>query len=94
MQARRVIYKYEVQVEDRFSLRMDANAKILALQLQRGVPQVWVLVDPEGPVQERTFRVIGTGQPFDVAGLEYVATFQPNSLLVFHLFEEKSSARG
>ena len=41
------IFKYPVPIEDHFILELPKNAKILAVQIQRGAPQLWAMVDSE-----------------------------------------------
>ena len=86
------VFKYNVMVADSFHLEIPIGAEILTVQVQRGVPQIWALVDPSLQNEVRTFRLSGTGHPVDVSDyrddLKYIGTFQIDSgYLVFHLFE-------
>ena len=88
----KTIHKYDVQVADQFKLELPRGATIMSVQVQREVPRMWVLVDKdEDRVEERTFRVIGTGHPIDdEKDLMFVGTFQIHGgMLVFHLFEKR-----
>lgn len=82
------IWKYTLN-GPRVTLEMPQGAKILSLQVQGNVPQIWALVDTGQWKVSRTFRALPTGAEFDAAGLTYIGTFQINSgALVFHIFEE------
>ena len=71
-------------------VEMPANATVLALQLQRGVPTLWAQVDPRGPAVTRTFRWVGTGSEVPSGG-EYIGTAQmQGGDFVFHLYEVTS----
>jgi len=85
------IWKYPIPItDDQIVLAMPKEAKILALQTQRGAAMIWVLVDPQVAHTDRFFRVYGTGHDMpDVPGI-YVGTWQMlGGALVFHLFEEE-----
>lgn len=72
-----------------FMMRMPRSAKIISVQMQRGVPMMWVLSNKsEEPNYPRRFVVFGTGHDVPIeAGLQsYVGTWQ-NESMVMHLFE-------
>lgn len=83
----KTIYKYEIKPEITF-IDMHSNAKILTVQNQNKVPQLWVLLDTEDPLETRVFHTFGTGHviPDDI-NLVYIATWQLD-WMVFHTFEE------
>jgi len=89
----KTIYKYEIPIQDHFTLELPRNAEILVVQTQFSKPQLWALVDLEAPIKKREFRVSGTGHDLteDYHKIkEYIGTFQiENGGLVFHLFELK-----
>jgi hypothetical protein len=98
----RVVYKYPLRDDtavfaDWYTVEMPTGAQVLTVQLQRGEPMLWALVDPrEKKTVGRRFRLAGTGQPLGedpkggVSGaVRYVATFQLlGGEIVLHLFEE------
>lgn len=93
-----------------FEIKMQKDAVILHVGVQglfqniggrlQPVPTgcIWALVDPEAEIEDRRFRVIGTGQEFEgtvsihgkpyapPVALEYVGTFFQYGH-VWHLFE-------
>lgn len=81
-----VIYKYYVSLGP-FSHRMPKGARILCVQMQDGVPQIWALVDPNVGNERRDFAVIGTGiSDATLSKSQYIGTFQ-DPPFVWHLFE-------
>lgn len=84
------VYKYPVSVHDIFTLELPEGARVLTVQAQGGAGVfLWALVDPDAPVEERAFRLAGTGHPINETNvLKYINTFQlQGGALVFHLFE-------
>jgi len=82
------VYKYPVPCKDNFSLMLPKDAKILTVQNQREEPQLWALVDPDAPLEERKFRLAGTGHPVTQENLDYIGTFQlRGGDYIGHLFE-------
>jgi hypothetical protein len=57
------IFKYPLKVTDVQTVSMPAGAKLLSVMLQYKALYVWARVDPSGPLVERTFYVVGTGNP-------------------------------
>lgn len=87
----KTIYKYQVPVNDHFTLELPEGARILSVQVQRGRAQLWALVDPAAPPARRDFMQYGTGhsvQPFNGRALDYIGTYQlSEGDLILHLFE-------
>ncbi len=88
-----IIYKQTIPAQPLFKLELHEGAEILCVQLQRGVPCIWYKTKDqpsvlEKKIEERTFRVILTGQRFTTQGKRYVGTFQSeDGYFVGHLFE-------
>ena len=80
------IYKYELAQAETQTIDMPEGAKVLTVQVQRGCPCLWALVESTNPLVARHFRIYGTGHSF-VHG-EYIGSFQlMGGDLVFHVFE-------
>ncbi len=82
------IYKYPIPVTDRFVLDLPDDAHVLSVQVQDGLPKVWVWCDPQAKMFPRHFEIVGTGQEVSepvIAG-SYIGTFQMPPF-VWHLFE-------
>ena len=91
----KTIYKYEMPIVDTFCLSLPKDAQILTFQNQRGEPCIWVEVKTENSLEERTFRVFGTGHEIpENLHLTFIGTIQQETLrLVWHLFEQKYNER-
>ena len=86
-----VVYKYPInEFSDYIGMEMPQGAKILTVQMQYDVPCIWALVDPDMPLEQRVFRLAGTGHPIyeSLINLDYIGTFQMSrGDLIFHLLE-------
>ena len=49
----RTIWKYELAMIGRQTVPMPADAEILSVQVQAGVPCLWALVKPDAPTAPR-----------------------------------------
>lgn len=88
----KTIYKYPIQVTDTQAIVLHAGAQVLCVQVQRGEPCIWAMVDDGAPVKPRQIRVYGTGQmlPATTNDHRYIGTFQLHDQFVFHAFEVAS----
>lgn len=85
----KTVYKYTFQILDDFEILIPTGARILHVDVQRGQPCIWALVDPNAVDEVRKFHLAGTGHPIYDKVFEYrhVGTFMmENGALVFHLF--------
>jgi hypothetical protein len=83
------IWKLDLEIKREVqSLEMAAEAEILTLQMQHGVPCIWFRCYPRDPLVTRRFVMIGTGWNFSVIPNphKYIGTVQDGSL-VWHFFE-------
>lgn len=80
------ILKYQLEMTTLQEIEMPWIFSILDVQMQRGVPCIWVLTNGHGSTM-RKLRIVGTGEEWPGYG-KYVGTFQPSENLVFHLFDE------
>ena len=82
------IYKYQLEITDRQYVTMPVGAEILSVQTQFDKPTIWALIDKDEELEERHFRIIGTGHNFTEFEKIYIGTFQTNEgQFVGHLFE-------
>lgn len=87
--ANQTIWKFLLLLTDSQSLSMPENAQLLSVQLQDGAICLWALVNPDLPVESRTFEIHGTGKPIhcDTGILRrYIGTVQQRPF-VWHVFE-------
>ena len=81
------IWKFDVEVENEFTIMMPVGSRILSVRLQNGEPKIWATVNADAAMEERTFTVIETGDTVN-AGLKFVGTFMlSEDRFVGHLFE-------
>ena len=80
-------WKYQLEhVTNTFS--MPSGAQVLTVQIQRGEPCLWALVNPAQPYEERTFRIYGAGHEIEEQWIGYIGTVQMlGGSLVWHVFE-------
>lgn len=90
----RMIYKYPLKVEYKQTISLPGRAEVLTVQVQNGVPSLWVSVEPDELAENHTFLTFGTGHAIDssedqdIDGMGYVSTYQlEGGKLVFHVFE-------
>jgi len=84
------VFKYDISINDYFTVNLPKGAQVLKVEFQYNKPQLWALVDPDAPTEERTFRFAGTGHSINDAPeqLKFINTFQmKNGALIFHIFE-------
>lgn len=85
------IYKYPLESGDVNEIEMPEGAKVLTVQIQRDIPCIWALVDPNMDNKVvRRFHIYGTGYQILRPNDRYIGTFQLyGGALVFHVFEEQ-----
>ena len=84
----KTIWKYKLQVIDKQEIEMPDNAELLTVQVQRGVPCLWVKVDPNIPTRTYGIATYGTGHPIHQDNQKYIDTYIiDEGALVFHVFE-------
>lgn len=91
------IYKYQLEITDRQTLKLPFGAKILSVETQTsgGITDtrivLYALVDPDAIVEERIFIIHGTGHPMEPQEINYpfIGTVSVGGVLMFHVFEEK-----
>ncbi len=83
------IHKYEIIIRNELTIAMPAGARILSVQVQHDMPQVWAMVDSTAPHRRRQFSIRGTGHPADgVTPALFIGTVQMAAgSLVFHVFD-------
>ena len=84
------IFKFPLQVSDLQKIRMPKDSTILTVQVQKGTPCLWALVDTEKEMVGRSIRIVGTGHPVPKGIIRYIGTFQVlEGTFVGHVFEVK-----
>lgn len=83
------IFKFPLDVCEDQCIRVPADAQVVSLQTQNGVPCLWVLLDPKADKERRVFYTVGTGHDVPENAGAFVGTYQYTGGLVFHVFEGK-----
>jgi len=88
----KTIWKYPLKITDKQLLQLPIRSEILTVQIQNGRPQLWALVNPKLPTEEKQIYIYGTGHKLSNSNnLKYISTIQiDNGLLMFHVFESKN----
>lgn len=85
------VFKYELETNDFQEFKMPKDSEILSIQTQKNTPCIWALVDPEEKLEQRFFRIYGTGHDinYDMGiSMKYIGTYQLfDGSLIFHVFE-------
>lgn len=82
------IWKFPIEIVDEQQIAMPDGARILCVQVQRGVPCIWAEVSPGVREVHRTLLIHGTGHDVSVRAKKYVGTFQTDGGdFVWHLFD-------
>jgi hypothetical protein len=85
----RVIYRYEVPVDDQWHLIALSGPIVHVDGRTPHVVEFWAL-HQGAPTVERAFRVFGTGQPLPLdAGVHRGTVLAAGGRLVWHLFEHQ-----
>jgi hypothetical protein len=81
-----IIHKYPLTL-GRSTLLLREGARVLSVQMQRGQPMLWALVDPTAPLVEQIVYGVPTGVPltFDPEWADHLGTVQ-DADLVWHWF--------
>ena len=83
------IFKYELSLAEDQEIDLPSGSTALSVQVQNGIPCLWVLVDVEAVKTSVKVYTIGTGHPApeDIDECQFVDTYQMG-VFVFHVFIE------
>ena len=85
------IWKYPLSLEPMQLVSLPLGSEILTIQLQRGVPTLWVKVDPDKINYSMRIFCEGTDFRFDHYS-RYIATVQLDDGTVWHYFVEQDGS--
>jgi len=84
------IFKETLAVKDEQSLALYADAEILTVQVQKGVPRIWYTTNQVRGLKSVSIYTHGTGHEINPNAGRYIGTYQSHDGgLVFHVFEGK-----
>lgn len=82
------IWKYPLKLIETQEILLPLGPKFLCVQVQNGIPTIWVMVNSKAELIGQGFRIIGTGwQLTEEPSGRYLGTFQLDGF-VWHLFED------
>ena len=82
----KTIFKYQLEIKDTQVIKIPKGADPFTAQFQGEQLCVWAAVETDAELEDREFRIFGTGQPLDLSGVfRYLSTVQQGSL-VWHIF--------
>lgn len=88
------IWKFPLKADDEQIVRMPKGARLLSLQIQKGIPCLWASVHTRIEEINRKVYTFGTGQDtaFITEQLDFVGTYQQfNGDLVLHVFIDREN---
>lgn len=86
---KKVIWKFELTESGIQEIELRKGYEFLTLQMQNGIPCIWVLLNSNEEKITESFEIYGTGHEihYDMGiSREYLGTFQ-ETYLVWHLFK-------
>jgi hypothetical protein len=82
------ISEYPLRADDRQTVQLPKGAELLTVQVQRGTPCLWALVDEAAETEGRVILIYDTDRPISYLG-KHLGTFQlGDGDFVFHAFAE------
>jgi hypothetical protein len=83
------IYRYPIQITDYQELKLPVDSKILTVDVVRGEPSIYALVDPHACTERISVYIYGTGNPIGdtILNQKYIGTIQTHQgMCVWHVF--------
>lgn len=82
----KTIFKYQLSITDTQIIKMPKGADPFTAQFQGDDLCVWAAVESDAELEDREFRIFGTGAPLDLSGVfRFLNTVQQGPL-VWHIF--------
>lgn len=82
----RTIWKFQLKMTELPTIRMPKGAEVLSVQDQMGHLCLWAIVDPDEEMEDRHFRIFGTGHPIVYPTGDFIGTVQQGQF-VWHIFD-------
>ena len=71
------IWKYALEVVDEQMIDMPMGAQVLSVQVQHGVPCLWVRCNPDAQTAPVRVVTVGTGHPAEIGySMQFIGTYQ------------------
>ena len=84
----KTIFKYQLSITDTQFIKMPKGADPFTSYFQGDQLCVWAYVDTEEELEDREFRMFGTGQPIELLGLFRFLNTVHHETGVWHIFAE------
>lgn len=81
----KTIWKFPLAVEQRQWITVPNDAQVLSIDVQSGIPCLWMMLDPNAPMTARKIRCFGTGHDVDASHDQFIGTVLVGSF-VWHYF--------
>ena len=72
----KTIWKYQLSNEDDQDIEAPDKAQILDVQVQNGIPHLWLFLDPNVPVRKYHVKIFRTGHPVNLDHYVFAGTYQ------------------
>jgi hypothetical protein len=86
------VWKFAIPIADEFALLMPGAVELLFVATQAEQGCLWARVEPQNPIEQRRFKLRGTGHDVDFRSRHIGSFMLRGGALVFHLFETPKSA--
>jgi len=81
------VFKFELKLATLQDVMMQEGAIVQSIEVQKGVPYVYALVDPSLPKKPVEFFMFGTGHEVPDGPIQFIDSFQlSDGQLVFHVY--------
>lgn len=83
----RTVFKFPLLIRGEQHIMLPVRHKVLSLQMQRGIPTMWVELEENDPCVGTFVRMIGTGHMVRDDATVYIGTVQDNEGYVWHYYK-------
>ena len=81
------IWKFPFNIDDCVVLELPYKYKVVHVDVQNGLPCMWILHEPNDPKFTRKFYIFGTGHPINEKLFDrHITSFQMGQF-VWHVFD-------
>ena len=96
----RTIYRYDIKLQEEQeiyvpelsfgNMRTAFQGQVLKVDMIRGIPSIWCLVDTDMPSRKVKIHLVGTGWvvPDNILNGDYLGSFIIGDSEIYHLFVE------
>lgn len=85
----KTIWKFPLDIVGTNRVDMPVGAHVISVKTQHGRPTIWAMCAPENMLEQRIFRIVGTGHLFNPQGHMHIGTVIIDGF-VWHVFEQQN----